>query len=123
MIVLGPAAYFWTLRNTPLSLSFISSLCENVCTMECVNMKKFTIKLWAVLLLMLVSLQTFATDNEYGLKDNIQDGVILHCFDWTYAQIKEELPNIAAAGFSAVQTSPAHPREPVGLAVWNISAR
>ena len=59
-------------------------------------MKKFTFKLWAVLLLMLVSLQTFATDNEYGLKDNIQDGVILHCFDWTYAQIKEELPNIAA---------------------------
>lgn len=91
--------------------------------MECVNMKKFTIKLWAVLLLMLVSLQTFATDNEYGLKDNIQDGVILHCFDWTYEQIKEELPNIAAAGFSAVRTSPAHPREPVGLAVWNISAR
>ena len=43
-------------------------------------MKKFTIKLWAVLLLMLVSLQTFATDNEYGLKDNIQDGVILHHF-------------------------------------------
>ena len=80
-------------------------------------MKKFTIKLWAVLLLMLVSLQTFATDNEYGLKDNIQDGVILHCFDWTYEQIKEELPNIAAAGFSAVQTSPAHPREPVG-APW-----
>lgn len=34
-------------------------------------MKKFTIKLWAVLLLMLVSLQTFATDHEYGLKDNI----------------------------------------------------
>ena len=79
-------------------------------------MKKFTFKLWAVLLLMLVSLQTFATDNKYGLKDNIQDGVILHCFDWTYEQIKEELPNIAAAGFSAVQTSPAHPREPVGAA-------
>lgn len=40
----------------------------------------------------------------------------MHCFDWTYAQIKEELPNIAAAGFSAVQTSPAHPREPIGAA-------
>ena len=67
-------------------------------------------------LCLLMSLQAWAADNEYGLKDNIQDGVILHCFDWTYEQIKEELPNIAAAGFSAVQTSPAHPREPAGAA-------
>lgn len=40
---------------------------------------------------------------------NIQDGVILHCFDWKYTDIIEELPNIAAAGFNAVQTSPAQP--------------
>ena len=45
--------------------------------------------------------------NSYGLCDNIQDGTILHCFDWKYSQIKEELPNIAAAGFTSVQTSPA----------------
>ena len=44
---------------------------------------------------------------DYGLADNIQDGVILHCFDWTYNDIKKELPNIAAAGFTSVQTSPA----------------
>lgn len=37
MIVLGLAAYFCILRNTPLCLSYISSFCENVCTMECVN--------------------------------------------------------------------------------------
>jgi alpha-amylase len=43
----------------------------------------------------------------YGLEDNIQDGVILHCFDWTFKQIKEALPEIAKAGFSSVQTSPA----------------
>ena len=41
--------------------------------------------------------------------DNIQDGVILHCFDWKYTDIIAELPNIAAAGFNAVQTSPAQP--------------
>lgn len=43
----------------------------------------------------------------YGLASNIQDGTILHCFDWKYNDIKAELPNIAAAGFTSVQTSPA----------------
>lgn len=65
-------------------------------------------------LLMLVMLFTMASnifaDNKYGLKDNIQDGVILHCFDWTLADIQEEIPNIAKAGFTAVQTSPVHER-------------
>ena len=45
--------------------------------------------------------------NNYGLRDNIQDGVILHCFNWKYNDIKAELQNIAEAGFTAVQTSPA----------------
>lgn len=31
----------------------------------------------------------------------------MHCFDWTYQQIIDELPDIAKAGFSSVQTSPA----------------
>lgn len=44
--------------------------------------------------------------NSYGLPENCQDGTILHCFDWSFNQIKEELPNIAAAGFTSVQTSP-----------------
>ncbi|MBQ2801490.1 MAG: starch-binding protein, partial [Lachnospiraceae bacterium] len=44
---------------------------------------------------------------DYGLADNIQDGVILHCFDWKYNDIKAELKNIAEAGFTSVQTSPA----------------
>lgn len=44
--------------------------------------------------------------NNYGLPENCQDGTILHCFDWSFNQIKEELPNIAAAGFTSVQTSP-----------------
>lgn len=44
--------------------------------------------------------------NPYGLPDQIQQGNILHCFDWTFAQIQEELPNIAKAGFVAVQVSP-----------------
>lgn len=40
------------------------------------------------------------------LPSNIQDGNILHCFDWKFTDIQAELPNIAAAGFVAVQTSP-----------------
>ena len=70
---------------------------------------------------MLVMLFTMASnifaDNKYGLKDNIQDGVILHCFDWTLADIQEEIPNIAKAGFTAVQTSPVHERAGKG-SVW-----
>lgn len=42
----------------------------------------------------------------YGLPDKIQDGNILHCFDWPIKDVKAELPNIAAAGFGAVQLSP-----------------
>ena len=72
-------------------------------------------------LLMLVMLFTMASnifaDNKYGLKDNIQDGVILHCFDWTLADIQKEIPNIAKAGFTAVQTSPVHERAGKG-SVW-----
>ena len=72
-------------------------------------------------LLMLVMLFSMASnifaDNKYGLKDNIQDGVILHCFDWTLADIQEEIPNIAKAGFTAVQTSPVHERAGKG-SVW-----
>lgn len=72
-------------------------------------------------LLMLVMLFSMASnifaDNKYGLKDNIQDGVILHCFDWTLADIQEEIPNIAKVGFTAVQTSPVHERAGKG-SVW-----
>ena len=47
----------------------------------------------------------------YGLAQSCADGNILHCFNWTLSQIKAELPNIAKAGFSAVQTSPLQPHD------------
>ena len=59
-----------------------------------------------------------ASNGNYGLVDNIQDGVILHCFDWKYNDIKAELPNIAAAGFSSVQTSPAQVGCNSGIWYW-----
>ena len=43
---------------------------------------------------------------DYGLADKTSDGVILHAFDWSYNTIKENLPAIAQAGYTSVQTSP-----------------
>jgi len=47
-----------------------------------------------------------AAGDDYGLGETCKDGNILHCFNWTLSQIKQELPNIAQAGFTSVQTSP-----------------
>ncbi|MDE7080676.1 MAG: starch-binding protein [Muribaculaceae bacterium] len=43
---------------------------------------------------------------DYGLPEGIQEGNILHCFNWTASEIKAELPKIAEAGFGSVQMSP-----------------
>ena len=58
---------------------------------------------------------TSGTTTDYELADNIQDGVILHCFNWKYNDIKAELKNIAAAGFTSIQTSPAQASVNSGL--------
>ena len=55
-----------------------------------------------------------ASAADYGLAENIQDGTILHCFDWKYSDIKEELPEIAKAGFTSIQTSPVQYPDPLG---------
>ena len=36
----------------------------------------------------------------------IQGGAILHCFDWSYNEIRANLKAISDAGYVAVQTSP-----------------
>ncbi len=59
-----------------------------------------------------------AAEEDYGLMDNIQDGTILHCFDWKYSDIISELDNIRKAGFTTIQTSPAQPSEGVGAWYW-----
>lgn len=43
---------------------------------------------------------------DYQLPQSCKDGNILQCFNWTLSQIKAELPHIAEAGFTSVQTSP-----------------
>ena len=52
------------------------------------------------------------TNNDSGNKSdnataaNVAEGTILQVFSWDFNTIKECMPDIAAAGFSAVQTSP-----------------
>ena len=48
---------------------------------------------------------TAAGASQYA-QDTVQGGAVLHCFCWTYNQIKEHLPEIYEAGYTAVQTSP-----------------
>ena len=47
-----------------------------------------------------------AGENSYGLAEKIRDGAILHAWCWSFNTIKENLPTIAEAGFTSVQTSP-----------------
>ena len=44
--------------------------------------------------------------NPYGLTESIKDGVILHAWCWSFDTIRENLPKIAEAGYTSVQTSP-----------------
>ena len=92
------------------------------------NMKKRIISLMLVLCMVALCLASVgftvsaqdidaaSAAQDYGLPQNCEDGNILHCFNWTLAQIKAELPNIAAAGFTSVQTSPLQPHD--GSSHW-----
>ncbi len=44
--------------------------------------------------------------NDYGLADNVQDGQILQCWNWSFNGIKNNMQKIAEQGFTAIQTSP-----------------
>lgn len=47
-----------------------------------------------------------AVSSDSTIQSEVKDGVILHAFNWSYNSIKENLPAIAAAGYTTVQTSP-----------------
>ena len=51
------------------------------------------------------SMAASAVKDETG----IQDGVTLHCWNWSFAQIEANMPLIAAQGYTAIQTSPVQP--------------
>ena len=51
---------------------------------------------------------TSYSGKDYGLADNVKQGAILHAWCWSFNTIKENLKDIAEAGFTTVQTSPAN---------------
>ncbi len=57
-------------------------------------------------LLLLAGMSGASWGADYGLPSSIQDGNILHCFNWPVKDIQAELANIAAAGFGSIQISP-----------------
>ncbi len=90
-------------------------------------MKHMNRKLLSVLLALLMVLSLVptifapkATVAESGPIDQaiVQGGAILHCFDWSFDEIREALPDIKAAGYAAVQTSPVQPPKDYN-ASWN----
>ena len=66
-----------------------------------------------------LSLSTFAQVNDYGLPQSIQDGNILHCFNWSIKEVKADLPKIAQAGFGAVQLSPLQRKSVSSTSNWS----
>ena len=54
------------------------------------------------------ALATASQAAKYGLADDIQDGAILHAWCWSFNTINENMKDIAEAGFTTVQTSPAN---------------
>ena len=54
-------------------------------------MKKILNQGLLMLLMLFVFVSNIFADNQYGLKDKIQDGVILHCFDWKLSDIQAEI--------------------------------
>ncbi len=46
------------------------------------------------------------SSTDYELVDNMQDAAILHCWNWSYDTIEDNMKLIAECGYSAIQTSP-----------------
>lgn len=61
----------------------------------------------------------FAQQNDYGLPTEIQDGNILHCFNWSIKDVRDNLADIAAAGFGSVQLSPQQRKNVTSSSNWS----
>ncbi|MCM1336947.1 MAG: starch-binding protein [Candidatus Amulumruptor caecigallinarius] len=78
-------------------------------------------KLLSSLLLGLLALPYAAKADVY-VAPTIQQGNILHCFNWKVSDIQAELDNIYNAGFTSIQLSPMQRNVSAG-AVWNDAYR
>ncbi len=65
-------------------------------------------------------LQQDPTAESGYLTNNVQDGTILHAWNWSMATIESQLEEIAIAGFSTIQISPLQPQKDFfGIGVWS----
>lgn len=85
-------------------------------------MKKHNRRIWGLIIafvIMLANVMLVPTDfkdtevkaAESGVEamssvDDIQDGLTLHCWNWSYKNIEANMATIAAQGYTAIQTSP-----------------
>lgn len=72
------------------------------------------ILVYLVLLAGLVGISAYSRCAQAAIQDSNLDlsaeqGVMLHCFEWTFQQIEANLPAIQKAGFSSIQVSPVQP--------------
>ena len=47
-----------------------------------------------------------AARQKYGLPKDMKDGATLHAFEWSFKTIMENVPDIAKAGYTSIQTEP-----------------
>lgn len=53
--------------------------------------------------------------NKYNLADRCEDGVMFHAWNWYFNDIKNNIKDIAKAGFTSVQVSPIQPTKDTNL--------
>ena len=56
-------------------------------------------------------------------QDSIKGAAVLHCFNWSYNEIKNNLADIAQAGYTAVQTSPVQKPKSYSSSYTNMSGQ
>ncbi len=56
-------------------------------------------------------------------ESGVQDGLTLHCWNWSFAEIEKNMATIAAQGYTAIQTSPVQPlKEATNLDVNSVGS-
>lgn len=56
-------------------------------------------------------------------QETVNGSAILHCWNWSFDSIRENLPAIAGAGYTAVQTSPIQPPKDYGSTWTDVSGQ
>ena len=70
-----------------------------------------------------VSVDVSAADTTTnGLAADVQDGQILQCWNWSFNNIKANIPKIAEQGFSAIQTSPIQATKESTKETWSTAS-